>query len=352
MRAGIPMSRSSFDSTTPTVAITAGDPNGIGPEIIAKALHHHDRTKCLPVVIGDPAVLEPCFARWAPGTTLVPAGEGSAAGSTPGPHHILTIDPTPDPHYLFPSIPEAVYIQHAVEGCLSGRYQAMVTAPICKHAMYARGFRFPGHTEFVAHLTGVSDPTMMFVADGLRVSLVTIHLPLGRAIEQVTHTSVCRTIRVTAQALQDLFGVANPSIAVCGLNPHAGEEGHLGREEQVTIIPAIAEVRAEGLDIKGPLPSDSLFPLAVEGKFDAVVAMYHDQGLIPVKLLSFRQAVNLTVGIPIVRASVDHGVAYDLAGKGVADPSSLRAALRVAAEIANRRLRGGGQEATGSSKEA
>jgi 4-hydroxythreonine-4-phosphate dehydrogenase len=226
-----------------------------------------------------------------------------------------------------------VYVRAAAHGCLEGRFQAMVTAPICKESMYRRGFTFPGHTEYLAHVTRSARPIMAFSAPGLRVSLATVHVPLRQVFEILTPELILETLRISAQDLQRFFGISRPRIALCGLNPHAGESGHLGDEEQRFLEPALREARAEGIQVEGPLPADTVFGQAIRGRFDLVVALYHDQGLIPVKLLCFGESVNLTFGLPIIRTSVDHGVAYDIAGKGLADAASLNAAIRLALEI-------------------
>ncbi len=325
------MSKSSSDH--PILAITMGDPKGIGPEIIAKALHEKD-FQATPVIIGNATVLAEAFSRWAPDITLVadPAPLDAEEPST-----VRLVDPVGDPSLMYPDLPEAAYIEHAVSGCLDGTYHAMVTAPISKRAMYDRGFAFPGHTEFIGQLTGVPHPTMMFVCDVLRVSLVTIHLPLHKVPGSVTSEALERTIRASEAAARGLFGIDRPRIAVCGLNPHAGEEGHLGTEEREVIQPVLDRLTDLDADVEGPFPADTIFSKAVGGAFDLVVAQYHDQGLIPVKVLGFGTSVNLTVGIPVIRTSVDHGVAYDIAGKGLADSSSMQSAIQLARQLANNR---------------
>ena len=327
------MSKSSSD--IPRLAITAGDPAGIGPEIIAKALQRTFRTLSVrPVVVGNASILREAFERWAPAIALLSA---DSPVEIVGASAVPCVDPAGDTTLMYPHIPEAAYIEHAVRGCLSGTYRAMVTAPISKRAMYERGFRFPGHTEFIGHLTGVPHPTMMFVSKTLRVSLVTIHLPLGDVPAAVTTSAVERTIRATVDAARRWFGLSRPRVAVCGVNPHAGEEGHLGREETTAILPAIARTRDLAAEIHGPLPADTVFVRAIHGEFDLVVAQYHDQGLIPVKAFGFGNSVNLTAGVPIIRTSVDHGVAYDIAGQGKADPSSMESAIRLAQDLVRRR---------------
>jgi 4-hydroxythreonine-4-phosphate dehydrogenase len=234
-------------------------------------------------------------------------------------------------------------IARGVEACLSNEACALVTLPIAKATLYEAGFAFPGHTEFVAHLTeaapyrGERGPVMMLAAEGLRVALVTIHMPLVEVARRLTTARIVSVCRVVAQSLARDFGVDRPRIALAGFNPHAGEAGALGREEIEIINPAAARLRAEGLDVRDAAPADTLFHAEARASCDAVVCMYHDQGLIPIKTLDFWGAANVTLGLPIVRASPDHGTAYSIAGKGLARPDSFIAALELAAAMAERR---------------
>ena len=212
----------------------------------------------------------------------------------------------------------------------AGRAGAVVTNPISKATLYAAGFRHPGHTEFLAALTGAPLPVMMLANDFLRVVPVTIHVSLRRALDTLTTEGIAATARITAASLRDQFGIARPRLAVAGLNPHAGEGGAMGDEEQAIIAPAIAALRAEGMNVSGPHPPDTMFTPAARATYDAAVCMYHDQALIPLKTLDMSSGVNVTLGLPIVRTSPDHGTAFDIAGQGRADPSSLVAALRLA----------------------
>jgi len=228
-------------------------------------------------------------------------------------------------------------IERAVDGCLSGEFAAMVTAPVQKSVINEAGVAFSGHTEYIAERCGAPLPVMMLTAGSLRVALATTHLPLRAVPDAITLAGLLTVLRILARDLQQYFGIARPRIAVCGLNPHAGEGGHLGREEQLVIEPALRALRAEGLDVHGPLPADTLFvPRNVAG-FDAVLAMYHDQGLPVLKHAGFGAAVNVTLGLPIVRTSVDHGTALDLAGTGRAESGSLQAALALALDMARHR---------------
>lgn len=225
-------------------------------------------------------------------------------------------------------------ITKAAQGCVSGLFAAMVTAPVQKSIINEAGYDFTGHTEFIAGVTG-GYPVMMLATPGLRVALVTIHLPLAEVSKAITHHRVRQTIRVLEQDLRIRFGLARPRILVCGLNPHAGENGHLGREEIDIIEPVLNNLRGQGLNLEGPLPADTVFTPKYLERADAVLAMYHDQGLPVLKHKGFGQAANITLGLPIIRTSVDHGTALELAGTGTADAGSLRYALQVALQMAN-----------------
>ena len=284
----------------PRIAITAGDPAGIGPEIAARAARDSRVLGvCDPVVYGPPA-----GAAFAPGELSAEAGRAA--------HDAIV---------------------GAVEAARGGEVAALATAPINKQAFRLAGLPWSGHTDLLAHLTGAQDVAMMFYSDALRVVLATIHIPLADVPAALTATSLEITIGLTACELPR-FGIPTPRIAVAGLNPHAGEKGLFGHEEEQVIRPAIAACREQGIDVSGPFPADTVFVRAHRGEFDVVVACYHDQGLIPVKLVAFGQAVNVTLGLPIIRTSVDHGTAFDIAGKGVADPESMIAAVLLAARLA------------------
>jgi 4-hydroxythreonine-4-phosphate dehydrogenase len=226
---------------------------------------------------------------------------------------------------------------------LAGEVDAVVTAPISKEAAQKAGLRFPGHTEFLAHLTGTKDFAMMLGGEKLKVVLVTIHQALADVPKLLTGKKILKTIRVTDRAFKTYFGVKRPRIAVCGLNPHAGEAGLFGMEEKKIIAPAVKRAKALGIEVTGPLPADTVFYRAArKGAFDCVVCMYHDQGLGPMKLLHFDDGVNVTLGLPIIRTSVDHGTAYDIAWKGKASATSLIAAILCAADMARKKVRSGG----------
>ncbi len=326
------------------LAVTLGDPAGIGPEIIAEAWRRRTEADAPFAVFGDPTVLR---AAGAPVVTLDRLE--AAAGVFP---EAIPVLGTPlagpvRPGHPDPGCAHAVtrWITEATQACLSGEAAALVTAPVSKAVLKAAGFRHPGHTEFLGELTadapfaGERGPVMMLAAADLRVTLATIHLPISGVAAALTFEGLLRTIRVTEQALARDFGCAHPRLAIAGLNPHAGESGEIGREEIDLIRPAVDVLRAEGMDVTGPLPADSLFAAGMRERFDAIVCMYHDQALIPVKMLDFWGGVNITLGLPIVRTSPDHGTAFDIAGKGLARPDSFIAALKCAAAIADRRAK-------------
>jgi len=284
----------------PRIAITVGDPAGIGPEVAARAAEDpRVRAAC------DPCVYAPANgSAFAPGVLSAKAGQ--AAYDT---------------------------IVRAVADAREGRVDAIATAPVNKEAFRLAGLPWAGHTDLLAHLTGAPHVAMMFHSEPLRVVLATVHIPLADVSRTLTESLMKQTIALTARELPR-FDKVNPRIAVAGLNPHAGEHGLFGREDADVIAPAIAACRATGIDVRGPFPADTVFVRASRGEFDVVVACYHDQGLIPLKLLAFGKAVNVTLGLPIVRTSVDHGTAFDIAGKGVADPESMIAAVLLAARLA------------------
>ena len=286
----------------PRVAITCGDPAGIGPEIAQKAANDpRVRAVCEPVVYGPPA-----SARFTPGELSGEAGR--AAYDT---------------------------LCEAVKDAQSGVVAAVATAPVNKFAFARAGLPWKGHTDLLAHLTGSPRVAMMFWSEPLKVVLATIHIPLASVTSALTRELVDDIIDLSSRELPR-FGIAQPRLAVAGLNPHAGEDGLLGHEEAKVLRPAIEAAQKRGIHINGPFPGDTVFGRAVRGEFDAVIACYHDQGLIPVKLLAFGRAVNVTLGLPIIRTSVDHGTAFDIAGKNVADPASMIEATLLAARLATR----------------
>jgi 4-hydroxythreonine-4-phosphate dehydrogenase len=291
--------------TLPVVAITVGDPSGIGPEIAVKASCDLRVTAvCRPVLYGP---------HTADVVASFPRGEVNAASG------------------------QAAYdaIVSATTDALAGRVQAVATAPINKAAFAAAGLPWKGHTELLAHLCGVEQVAMMFWSEKLCVVLATVHIPLVRVSRELTTDRLLSVIRLTAAALPR-FGLTAPRLAVAGMNPHAGEDGLLGTEDRDVMAPAVDRARSEGIDVSGPWPADTVFLRAGRREFDAVIAAYHDQGLVPVKLVAFGQAVNVTLGLPIIRTSVDHGTAFDIARQNVADPGSLVEAVVLAARLAGR----------------
>lgn len=319
------------------IAITMGDAAGIGPEIIVKFLARNTGRKAF--VIGDPGVMLRAAERWGDGVGIVfiekPEMLAAHSGSSIA---VLPASRLPDDlpiGAVDARAGQAAYdaILRAVDLAQEGRIAGIVTAPIHKEALAAAGISFPGHTEILADRTGTRNFGMMLANDELRVVLVSIHVALAEAIRLVTQDNVRRAIRLAEQGVRAL-GIATPRIAVAGLNPHAGEGGLFGREDIEVIAPAVAAMRAEGVEVSGPYAPDTIFMRARNGEFDVVVAQYHDQGLIPVKYLGIEAGVNITVGLPIVRTSVDHGTAFDIAGKGVADARSLEAAFNAALRLA------------------
>ncbi len=329
----------------PTIAIPMGDPAGIGPEIIVKALAHPEiHQLCDPLVIGDSGRLRTA-AEILHSQIQIDAFTDTALARVHS-QNIQCLDHQNDPQnlpfgQLSPIAGEAAYryIERAVQIVQSHHAHAICTAPISKEALHAAGHRFPGHTELLAHLTRTPEVSMMLVSPKLRVIHVTTHIGLLDAIDRIEPALVERTIARAHQTLANA-GIKNPRIGVCGINPHAGENGLFGRGEEATKIqPAVALCQKKGWLVKGPLPADTLFYLAARGDFDIVVAMYHDQGHGPIKVLGLESGVNITLGLPMIRTSVDHGTAFDIAGTGAADERSLIEALRQAATLAPKSLR-------------
>lgn len=331
--------------TTAPLALSLGDPAGIGPEITVKAWRALRDGGPAFMVVGDAQALT--SAPGAPATVRTVAGPEEAQALFADALPVLDI-PLPSPVVAGQPNPAnggtvIRWIETGAGLALSGAVSGLVTAPIAKAPLYAAGFRFPGHTEFLADLTaagrqdGPSGPVMMLVAGDLRVALVTIHEPLSAVPGLLTVERVVNTGLVTAGALKRDFGVERPRLVLCGLNPHAGESGEIGREEIDILEPAARALQGLGVDVRGPLPADSLFHAEARAGYDGALCMYHDQALIPVKMLDFWGGVNITLGLPIVRTSPDHGTAFDIAGRGQARPDSMIAAIRMAQDIAERR---------------
>lgn len=327
----------------PILGLTMGDPAGIGPEVLAKglasgAIQKHGR----PVIIGSFPVMQQTIRSLRLPLRAIALNDHDAVSVRSG--EVSVLDPLDRPLGLFTmgrvgkktGAASVRFIQKAVELAQAGCIQAMVTAPINKEAMNVAGFSYPGHTEMLADLTNSKESGMMIVGGPLRIMFVTTHVAIRNLTKALSIAKVERAIRLAHLALQQYFGVARPKIGVAAFNPHASDGGLFGDEERRYIHPAVLKARKKGIQATNPLPADTLFGKAVRGEFDAVVAMYHDQGLIPLKLVAFGTCVNLTVGLPIIRTSVDHGTAYDIAGKGVADPGSLIEAVKLAGQLAQR----------------
>ncbi|MDC8449357.1 MAG: 4-hydroxythreonine-4-phosphate dehydrogenase PdxA [Nitrospira sp.] len=330
----------------PLLGITMGDPAGIGPEVIAKALSGaHLHNVCRSIVIGSLPVMERTIKALKLKLKLDVVrvhGHGTTASRR---GTVAVLDPLETPLRTFkPGIAAAetgaasvAFIKNAVELAQIGCIDGVVTAPINKEAINMAGCRYPGHTELLADLTRAHESGMMIVGGPLRIMFVTTHVAIRDLSLLLTQAKIEKAIRLAQLALTTLFGIKRPRIGVAALNPHAGEHGLFGDEEARIILPAARASRQEGILASDPLPADTLFGKAAKGSFDGVVALYHDQGLIPLKLVAFGTCVNLTVGLPIIRTSVDHGTAFDIVGQGIADPGSLIAAVKLAAGIARNR---------------
>jgi 4-hydroxythreonine-4-phosphate dehydrogenase len=328
------------------LALTLGDPAGIGPEIVVKAWTALRQSGPPFLVVGD---LQSLASASGGGASILKQviAPSEALDAFPDALPILDL-PLRSPVVAGQPSPTAAasiiqWIETAVGLALSGAVAGVVTAPIAKAPLYAAGFKFPGHTEFLGELTagetfeGVRGPVMMLIAGDLRVSLVTVHEPLAKVPGLLTVEAIVNTGLVTAQALRRDFGIAKPRLAVAALNPHGGEGGSIGREEIEIVAPAVRALEALGVEVIGPYPADTLFPETMRAHYDAAICLYHDQALIPVKMLDFWGGVNVTLGLPIVRTSPDHGTAFDIAGRGLARPDSLIAAIRLADQLARAR---------------
>jgi 4-hydroxythreonine-4-phosphate dehydrogenase len=330
------VTRATDSPNKPRIGITTGDPAGIGPEVVLKSIVSAEvRESCSPVIIGDAREVRrqalalglPCDYKVIGGDHLFPGeddatiydtgalgeAEWGAVSSEAGRSAIVAIEA-------------------ATKLCLEGRVDAISTAPVNKEALRLAGSAFAGHTDMLAALCGSNESLMCFIAGDLRVFLLTIHTSLAAAIKSITRGRVAGAVELAERELRR-FGIRRPRLAMAGLNPHAGENGLFGDEERKEIEPAIRELRGRGIDVSGPYPADTIFIRAARGEFDSVGACYHDQGLIAVKCLAFGKAVNVTLGLPIIRTSVDHGTAFDIAGRGVADPASMIEAILLAARL-------------------
>jgi 4-hydroxythreonine-4-phosphate dehydrogenase len=305
----------------PRLAVTLGDPRGIGPEVVARALHQAPLQADI-TVIGHADELE-----------QVPAARRVAIGAwNQGKGDVGTLEGTAAVRAREAGAIAAAGVMQAVKLARQGEVDGIVTAPVHKHALHLAGYAYPGLTEFLSYLVDGAETAMMLATDRLRVVLVTTHLPLKEVPRAVTTERVIRTGRIAQRALRDWWAIARPRLAVCALNPHAGESGLFGDEDEAVLKPA-----AEALGAAGPLPADTVFVRAMSGEFDAVLAPYHDVGMTAVNVAGFGRGVNVTLGLPFPRTAPDHGTAFDIAGKGIADPGSMRAALELAAKLAARR---------------
>ena len=328
----------------PLLGITMGDPAGIGPEVIAKALAGTALHRlCRPLVIGSFPVMQQAVKSLKLKLHVIRV-EGHEP-TAPRSNHLAVLDPLDHALGRFTSgvaatetgAASVLFIKKAVELAQLGCIDGMVTAPINKEAINMAGCHFPGHTELLADLTKAQESGMMIIGGPLRVMFVTTHVAIKDLPSLLTQPKIEKAIRLAHLALRDLFGIKKPRVGVAALNPHAGEHGLFGDEEARVIFPAARASQAQGIRASDPLPADTLFGKAARGDYDGVVALYHDQGLIPLKLVAFGACVNLTVGLPIIRTSVDHGTAFDIVGKGMADPGSLIEAVKLAATLAKRR---------------
>lgn len=327
-------------SSHPIIAVTMGDPAGVGPEVAAKALAREDVWACCrPFVIGDLRVMIKAAALLENPLALRGISDLQDARFDAAAPDVLDLG-NADPAVLLPGKVSAIagrasvdYVEKAVELVRAGQADAIATGPINKAALKAAGVPYIGHTELLAALVGEERVTTMLATPGLRVVHVTRHVPLAKVAELMTRERILETIRLTDVGLRQM-GIASPRLAAAALNPHGGDEGLMGREEIDAIGPAVEAAQAEGIDARGPIPADSVFFRAIRGEFDAVIAMYHDQGHIPIKTHGFERSVTVTLGLPIVRTSVDHGTAFDIAFQGVADEESMVEAICLATEVA------------------
>lgn len=326
--------------------LTQGDPAGIGPELTLKSWLQRKEAALPPfAVVADPNYLEQVAKDYGWSVPILPVAPSQVAGTfrkalpvIPLQSRVSAKPGQPDPAYAA-SVIES--IETAVRLVRGGEASALVTNPIAKHVLYGAGFRHPGHTEFLAALasgTGSETyhPVMMLWSEALAVVPVTVHIPLSSVPAILTTELIVLTGRIVAREMRERFGIANPRLALAGLNPHAGESGTMGLEDLNVIVPAIGTLRSEGIAVEGPLPADTMFHARARSRYDAALAMYHDQALIPIKTIAFDEAVNVTLGLPFVRTSPDHGTAFDIAGKGIARPDSLMAAIRLAARLGAR----------------
>lgn len=335
------MSIETQNSHKPVIGITMGDPTGIGPEIIVKSLSRERiYDLCKPLILGDARIVSRAAK-----LLKIPLKVNIVEDPTQGRYIYGELDIMDlsqlNPETIFYGKPDyqsgramAIYIETGFYLAQEKKISALVTAPINKDAINKAGFPYKGHTDFLAHLAGTKEAVMMFASKEMKIALVTIHVPIAKVSQELTQEKIFTTIKIFFEGLQKFFGISDPNLAVAALNPHAGEGGLIGKEELEIIIPALEKAKDMGINVHGPYPADTLFYPDKKKQFDAIVCMYHDQGLIPLKMVSFKESVNITLGLPIIRTSVDHGTAYDLAGKGIGDSSSLIAAIEMATHMA------------------
>ena len=328
------------------IAITMGDPGGIGPEVIVKALYSTEiKDYCTPVVIGDLRVFKDALNMISLPLEMVSVDDTDTIEGDTKKIYIIDIGDSGDYLKGMASREAGVVavkaIKKAVSLAIDGKIDGIVTAPISKESLKLADMPWPGHTEMLAELTGTDEYAMMFVSDKLCIILVTIHIPISKVSDFISKDAIVKVIKL-AQKGMNLLGVDNPNIGIAGLNPHAGESGIIGNEEIRYIIPAIEKMSKEGIRVSGPYPPDVIFYKAIQGDFDIVVCMYHDQGLIPFKMLAFDKGVNFTVGLPIVRTSPDHGCAFDIAWTNKANPGSMLEAIKIASRIIDSKRAGKG----------
>lgn len=323
------------------ILVTPGEPGGIGPDLVCQIAQRPRNFEICAVADPDLLAARAKQLNLSLDIQLTEPG-GDVRNVRPGSLSVLPVEMSVPAKIGAALAEQSGYVlgclDIAIDACLAGDASAMVTGPISKASIIEAGNSFSGHTEYLAHRTGTDRVVMMLASDKMRVALVTTHLPLQAVSAAITRSTILETVKVLAQALRQQFAIARPVIAVCGLNPHAGEQGHLGREEIETINPACDELRAQGLTILGPLPADTAFTPKILDQADAVLAMFHDQGLPVIKHASFGSTVNVSLGLPIIRTSVDHGTALDIAGTGAADDSSLQAAIAMAAEMSAKQV--------------
>lgn len=326
------------------VAITLGDPNGIGPEVVLKSLHDPGLMPSMtPVLVGSAHVLRVHADVLGFSDLDIHVVDEVPDEVPPGDVALLDVAEADEPPVTFGAVTADAgrlamrAVERAVDECMKGTVDAMATAPISKEAIKKAGYDVPGHTEFIAERTDSPKPTMVMVAGGLRVGLVTSHIALSEVPSAVTEEAILEKVRVIDTSLRRDFAIEDPKIAVLGLNPHAGEGGAFGQEEEAVIEPALKAAQDEGFEVEGPIAADGFFGTQLDADYDAVLAMYHDQGLVPFKALAFDHGVNFTAGLRIVRTSPDHGTAHGIAGKGMALPGSMRSALELAVAVARHR---------------